>query len=178
MKVYISGAITNNPQYKEQFAAAEEILVAAGHTVVNPAKNHGNSYREYINVGLFELMQCDAIYLLRGYERSTGATLEHDYARTVGLEIMKEYPDVIGVDDVLLNIQTGKKCVVTEIIEETDDKWCRVMYSNRTCIGTSIENIMQYFTPTGEKLNISHELKKLDWGERPAAALKEGQAWQ
>lgn len=90
MKVYIAGAITNNPNYKEQFKAAEERLVAAGHAVINPCKNEGFTYREYINMGLCELMHCDAIYLLRGYEQSTGATLEHDYARTVGLNIMLE----------------------------------------------------------------------------------------
>lgn len=167
MKIYISGAITNNPQYKEQFAAAEEILVAAGHEVINPAKNQGNSYREIINVGLFELMQCDAIYLLRGYERSTGATLEHDYAMTVGLEIMKEYPDVIGVDDVLKDLRDGRKCVVTQAID--GGKTYRVMYSNgEGCM--PIKSVLEEsFTPTGEKLYISHELKKLDGGEIPAA---------
>lgn len=90
MKVYIAGAITDNRNYKEQFAAAEERLRSAGHEVFNPARNQGYSYREYINMGLFELMQCDAIYLLKGYEKSTGATLEHDYARTVGLEVIEE----------------------------------------------------------------------------------------
>lgn len=174
MKVYISGAITNNPQYKEQFAAAEEILLAAGHTVINPAKNQGDSYRELINVGLFELMQCDAIYLLRGYERSTGATLEHDYARTVGLEIMKEYPDVIGVDDVLIEsgsrqvvegrkiVITGVECLVEGTFYHTLDSYGRAMLKRK-------EQINGFYTPTGEKLHISHELKKLDGGERPAA---------
>lgn len=94
MKVYIAGAITDNPNYREQFKEAEERLVAAGHAVINPCKNEGFTYREYINMGLCELMHCDAIYLLKGYETSTGATLEHDYARTVGLEIMQE-PDQI-----------------------------------------------------------------------------------
>lgn len=88
MKVYIAGAITDNPNYREQFKEAEERLVAAGHAVINPCKNEGFTYREYINMGLCELMHCDAIYLLEGYETSAGATLEHDYARTVGLEVM------------------------------------------------------------------------------------------
>lgn len=95
MKIYIAGAITNNPSYREQFKEAEERLVAAGHAVINPCKNEGFTYREYINMGLCELMHCDAIYLLRGYENSTGATLEHDYARTVGLTVIIEAEEVI-----------------------------------------------------------------------------------
>lgn len=94
MKVYIAGAITDNPNYEEQFKAAEERLKERGYEVFNPAKNQGYTYREYINMGLFELMHCDAIYLLKGYENSTGATLEHDYARTVGLKIMLEEDEV------------------------------------------------------------------------------------
>ena len=167
MKVYISGAITNNPQYKEQFAAAEEILLAAGHTVINPARNQGDTYKEVIDVGLFELMQCDAIYLLRGYENSTGATLEHDYARTVGLVIIEEYPDAIDVDDVLLNKNIGKKCVVVQTAHGSG--YYRLMYSDGDWAMSNKEEIMRYYQPTGEKLYISHELKKLDWGERPAA---------
>ena len=90
MRIYIAGPISNNPDYMEQFAAAEESLKKAGHEVINPAKNQGYTYKDYIDIGLYELSHCDAIYLLKGYAKSKGAALEHLYAITTKMVILKE----------------------------------------------------------------------------------------
>ena len=97
MKIYIAGSITDNPDYKEQFEKAEKMLISKGHAVINPVKNLGFSYKDYIDMGLCELMHCDAIYLLKGFETSMGATLEHLYANTTGIKIIKEAND--GIKD-------------------------------------------------------------------------------
>ena len=88
MKIYISGAITDNPNYKKQFAEAEKKLIAEGHSVINPAKkNKGFEYKEYIDLGLIELMHCDAIYLLDGWMESRGSRLEFQYALTIDMKV-------------------------------------------------------------------------------------------
>lgn len=90
MKIYIAGAISNNPNYKKQFAEAERKLISEGHAVVNPVKNWGFEYKDYIDMGLCELMHCDAIYMLRGFQNSRGAMLELTYAATVEIKIIYE----------------------------------------------------------------------------------------
>lgn len=90
MKIYIGGAITGNPKYIKDFETAEKLIISQGHAVINPVKNEGFSYKDYIDMGLNELMRCDILYLLDGWENSPGALLEFNYARTVGIDIMFE----------------------------------------------------------------------------------------
>lgn len=87
-KVYISGPITNNPHYMEDFKAAEDELRGRGYEPVNPCKNTGDTYKELIDAGLKDLMTCDALYLLPGWQYSTGAQLELKYAQAVGLKYL------------------------------------------------------------------------------------------
>ena len=160
MKVYIAGAITNNPNYKEQFKAAEERLIAEGHSVINPCKNDGFTYREYINMGLCELMHCDAIYLLKGYETSTGATLEHDYARTVGLKVLMESDTEYEVDDVLLDTVIEEKCVIGTKNEY--GYW--VIYADGSCGFKCNEDVEKNYIKTGERLSLQYFLSNLKEG--------------
>ena len=90
MKVYISGAITNDPNYKKKFRRAEKLWEKKGVEVVNPAKNKGENYKEYIETGIFQLMNCNTIYMLKGWEDSKGARLEHRIAEKCGYNIIYE----------------------------------------------------------------------------------------
>lgn len=92
-KIYISGKITNNANYKAEFEAAELALKIAGFQPVNPAEEHlpdGATWADYMRHDIKLLCDCDAIYMLNGWRESAGAKIEHKQARDLGIEIIYE----------------------------------------------------------------------------------------
>jgi hypothetical protein len=80
MKYYVAGKITDNPNYKEQFAEAETMLINKGNAVMNPAVlNPGFKHGEYMKVCYAMIDVCESMYFLSNWEDSIGAKMEHDY---------------------------------------------------------------------------------------------------
>lgn len=93
VRVYISGAISNDENYKEKFANAEKKLKEMGYDVVNPTvldSIDGLTYEEYMKLDIDLLDMCDAIYMLKGWEKSCGANREYGYALAQKKAILKE----------------------------------------------------------------------------------------
>lgn len=93
MKVYISGKITGDADYKQKFKTARNILESAGFEVFNPAEEQeepGKSWTWYMRKDIAGLVECDAIYLLKDWEDSRGARLEYHIAQQLEMKIFRE----------------------------------------------------------------------------------------
>lgn len=90
MKIYLSGPITGHEStYRKAFSRAAEGLRAKGLAVLNPAElPDGLNYEDYMHIGLAMLDVSDAIYLLPGWEDSSGAKREMAAASEAGKMIM------------------------------------------------------------------------------------------
>lgn len=94
-KVYISGPITglSFEKVEQAFNDAEIRLQEEGYEVVNPLENgltKDHSWREHMKADIKLLMECNTIYLLKGYRTSKGAMVEYDLARILGYDIIEQ----------------------------------------------------------------------------------------
>lgn len=93
MKVYISGPITGH-HYNEVescFNTSEDKLKSLGYETVNPLNNglpKESTWDEHMKADLKLLLDCDAIYLLDGWEHSKGAIIEFELAKSLGIKIL------------------------------------------------------------------------------------------
>lgn len=94
MIVYISGAITNNPNYKDDFQKAEQWLVLKDLTPINPSKldfvlpKSKLTYEQFMKIDYALLEMCDAIFMLGGWQKSKGACAELSYANSLGKKVL------------------------------------------------------------------------------------------
>lgn len=95
--IYLAGPMRGYPEHNfPAFNAAEERLAAAGWNVRSPVKigaalfdNDPNTPGgQYLRADLREITFCDAMALLPGWERSTGARCEVAAAITIGLQFL------------------------------------------------------------------------------------------
>ena len=89
-KCYISGAITGYDAVdrKAAFSTASNEMTALGLKPVNPFENgqpQPGDIRKHMKVDIGLLLQCDYIYMLRGWWLSANARLELDVAAACGI---------------------------------------------------------------------------------------------
>ena len=89
-KIYISGAISNNPDYKKQFTRKYRELEKDYRVLTPLFINADLTWQEYMLIDLAMIDICDCIYMMKGWEKSKGAKEEYNYAKEKGLKIVLE----------------------------------------------------------------------------------------
>lgn len=99
-RVYVAGPMNGLPDLNfPAFHAATAQLRAGGVRAVNPAEINAAAAGQWVDcmrADLKQLVDCDAIVLLPGWEKSKGATLEHTVAVALGLRVYQTVEGAIA----------------------------------------------------------------------------------
>jgi hypothetical protein len=87
LKVYISGPMTGIKDYNyPAFAEAKKYLEMSGYEILSPHEAPKlDSWNQHMKYDIKLLCDSDAIFLLPGWEKSTGARLEKYIADAIGI---------------------------------------------------------------------------------------------
>ena len=93
-RVYIAGPMTGLPDLNfPAFHAEAGRLRALGYEVANPAEINPDptaGWQACMRADIAQLVTCDGVRLLEGWERSRGASLEAHIAHSLGMRLV--YP--------------------------------------------------------------------------------------
>lgn len=90
-KIYLSGKISGDPNFKEKFAQKARELTEHGYQVFNPAVHPDMfTWEQFMELDLKALSHCDTIYLMKDWKDSRGAKIEYDEAVRLGKNIVFE----------------------------------------------------------------------------------------
>lgn len=103
MNIYISGKISGDPKFKEKFKNAFYFILEnkeklfPDHTnnfsLFNPANvdlPENSTWEDYMRYDIKILTDCNAIYMLKDWQESEGAKLEHQIAKKLKMKIIYE----------------------------------------------------------------------------------------
>ena len=102
MKIYISGPVTGTSDYIERFAKTEKHLSSSFGKIeiFNPVRHIINTLRNPEEIGWPFIMSIlldelrygnfTHIYLMQGWQNSSGAVIEQCYAKRLGMEFIYE----------------------------------------------------------------------------------------
>lgn len=116
IRLYLAGPMTGLPDLNfPAFHAEAARLRALGYDVVNPAEINGGAdelvacaqmtpaelkahWRKCMRADIKQLVDCDGVALLPGWQKSKGARIEADLARNLGMscEMADEYVDPLS----------------------------------------------------------------------------------
>lgn len=96
MRIYIAGPMSGLPDNNyPAFNAAAARFRAAGHEVMNPAENPQQwSWEAYMKVSIPQMISCDRVIMLPGWETSRGARIEKELAHELLIPV---YVGSLGV---------------------------------------------------------------------------------
>jgi len=91
IRLYLSGRITGNDNYREDFAEGRAGLENAGYDVCDPADfgfAEDVAWEDAMKHDIREMLGCDGVALLPSWEKSRGACIEARLARELGIMTM------------------------------------------------------------------------------------------
>lgn len=93
MKLYLAGPMSGLPEFNfPAFHAGAAALRQMGHAVLNPAELDGGdtsgTWEGYMRRDLALLLECEAVAVLPGWEKSRGAMLEVHVARSLAMSVL------------------------------------------------------------------------------------------
>lgn len=98
MRIYISGKITGDPNYRMKFYEIDLQLMRKGWKTLDPATlPEGLTRAQHMRIDINAILDCDAVFFLPDAMDSAGARIEWELAHYIGMTMyynLEEVPEV------------------------------------------------------------------------------------